>query len=103
MNKRFNINKPILALIVVFAAIIVIVMIFFLYSKTLGENEYCQALRKQKSISSEYGCSVGDMFEKNGIKYIYVYVSADRPNVVDQAIFTMDVSTKKVLSEDWTS
>lgn len=102
MNNNSSVKRVIIALVVIFLLAISGLVAYFLYSRTIGENEYCRALREQKDISLDYSCSVGKEYQ-NDDGTTYVYLSINRPNkvIIDHAIFTMEKETKKVISEAW--
>jgi len=101
MKENFNKKRVVITSVIILLIIVGSAFVYFVYSRTIGENEYCRALRKKYDISPVYSCSLGEEYQQGGRTYIYLYTS--RPNAVfyDHAIFTMDKKTKEVTSEAW--
>jgi|GEM_PF-6585856 len=93
MYKKQRNKKLLIILWVVIAAIAIISIGYYISNINSGNNEYCQSLRKQKEISSEYNCKITKEYKQDGKTYIDITVQ--RPNnTEDHATYSMEKETK---------
>lgn len=102
-DKKSSIFRVITILSIVFAVTTAMVFGYYIYNKAFGENEYCQSLRKQKNISLDYNCTLGDEYIENGKTYIYIKIERPNKNFIDYSRYTMEKESKKITDAIFTS
>jgi hypothetical protein len=69
---------------------------YYLFNQTIGNNSYCQSLKKQKNISSDYSCKITKEYQQDGKTYIDMTVERPNKDFEDRASYTMQKDNKTI-------